>query len=752
MMLTLFAADCANSGIRERCKAHSTDESRMNQKRIGEARIGASASSVQIVTNGVCLTETLAALERGERGSPLSAKALAAITTQAAEVLESIVAAYAQDVASGEVGADGEGRAGPAAPIVGKAPTGLLYGRVQSGKTAAMIISTAMAIDNNFKIIVVLTSNNIRLVKQTAERFQALDGALVYSSVEAEAGEYRWQADKDNIRRYCSDRGVVFVCAKEDNHLKSLIRFLQEISASDYPAIILDDEADHATPDTQTAARARGRPVRQSSTTFRLVVENDNPSEPGLSLREALPHNVFLQVTATPIGLLLQHLDNPLRPAFTRLLQPGEGYTGGEAFFAQAAESAEPPLVYVDENESAALLDREQNTPEGLARALTFFVVSSTAHRLSYGSFPRSGYKFLCHTSALNAVHQVLADRIRDHVDGLSESFVANPEGALQRPDVIWALTELSRKLGAQIDTARLAFEIARYLPKRKIIVVNSEQSSDMDFDNRYNFIVGGNILGRGLTIEDLLVTYYMRQPRVTQMDTMHQHARMYGYRLKLMPFTRVFLTQSLASRFKGIHESEKALRDLLTGEKSGRSIPVQVAGNLRPTRSNIIDVGSLGAYRPGQQVYPFEPVHAATQVATSYKAIAAILRDIFGGEIRPNTFVPVSLATIQDLLRKIPTQPDDGDWNTDALLHVLDSNKARYSEGYVYVRDFRPTRKILPSGALSGDEYQAARNQNAPVLCLFRGQAGLPWDSDIWYPSVVFPTNMPAVVFNRDD
>src|SRR5690606_16873884 len=103
--------------------------------------------------------------------------------------------------------------------------------------------------------------------------------------------------------------------------------------AADYPALILDDEADHATPDTQQAARSRGRNVPHASTTFRLVVENDKPDQVGLSLRETLTHNVFLQVTATPYGLLLQILTSPLRPAFTRLLKPGLGYNGGESFF-----------------------------------------------------------------------------------------------------------------------------------------------------------------------------------------------------------------------------------------------------------------------------------------------------------------------------------------------------------------------------------------------------------------------------------
>ena len=64
----------------------------------------------------------------------------------------------------------------------------------------------------------------------------------------------------------------------------------------------------------------------------------------------------------------------------------------------------------------------------------------------------------------------------------------------------------------------------ASRLPRREIPIVNS--SSDVvEFGPELNFLVGGNILGRGLTIENLLVTYYLRKAKTSQMDTVLQHA-----------------------------------------------------------------------------------------------------------------------------------------------------------------------------------------------------------------------------------
>src|SRR5205809_2551809 len=150
--------------------------------------------------------------------------ALESIRSQANHIVGDIVAAYSTRVALGEVGAGGSFRASAAPPMAGECPTGLLYGRVQSGKTAAMIVTTALAIDNGFRIIVVLTSNNLELVKQTAKRFEVLNGPIVFSSLDAGGGAYAWARDQANVQRWMGKRGVIFVCAKEDEHLRALIR------------------------------------------------------------------------------------------------------------------------------------------------------------------------------------------------------------------------------------------------------------------------------------------------------------------------------------------------------------------------------------------------------------------------------------------------------------------------------------------------------------------------------------------------
>jgi len=92
-----------------------------------------------------------------------------------------------------------------------------MYGRVQSGKTAAMVLTSALCLDNGFRIIVVLTSDNVALVKQTASRFKALDGPRVFSSYKEES--YEWEGQENELREDIASDGLVLVCAKDAFHL-----------------------------------------------------------------------------------------------------------------------------------------------------------------------------------------------------------------------------------------------------------------------------------------------------------------------------------------------------------------------------------------------------------------------------------------------------------------------------------------------------------------------------------------------------
>jgi hypothetical protein len=595
-------------------------------------------------------------------------------------------------------------------------------------------------------------------VRQTADRFKAIDGPRVLSTVK-DGGEYVWDGDEDELRAELPEDGVVLVCAKDAAHLRSVVGLLQQIDAGAYPALVFDDEADAATPDTTLAARTSGRPGAPAvaSTTYRRVIENTAPGEEGESIRQVLPHHVFVGVTATPYILFLQRFESPIRPDFTYLLQPGAGYCGGERFFAgfdPSRSPQDPPLVLVADNESQLLAARRRVTT-GLASSIAFFLLAATTHQIRTGGrFPDKGYKHLSHTSPLMPQHDQVADIISAHLRTLRR--------ALRTPtaqETVELFRAADEELRRTVATAPPLFELLEALDEvigqAEVIRINA-MAGVPEFGPRLNFLVGGNILGRGLTIDDLLVTYYLREAKVSQMDTVWQHARMYGYRDELMAVTRVYLPARLAATFQRVHESEEALRAALRAADGG-IVLIRIAPRTRPTRPYALEPGVLRVYQGGEQIFPYRAFRDPNILGASVAEIRDQLRRLgvpLNEPRRDRRFVEVAVDELLAIVAKIPVREDDGGrWDTEGVAALLEQLRERYAgRAMLYARRFEPGEnpdRRRQTGLLAGPELDIVRGQSRPVLALaYAGTAEVP---QFWYPSLFIPDDTPLHIFNPE-
>ena len=702
-----------------------------------------------IERDGLVTSGTKQNLVDGVRSSPMNSAAVEAVMDQVVIFAEQLVDIYSAEVAAGEVGLGGSGVASED-PIIGdRAPRALLYGRIQSGKTVSMILTSALAMDNGFRVVVVLTTDNVALVRQTASRFKDLDGPRVFAAVK-EGSSYEWQGQEEELRQTLSTDGLVLVCAKNHINLPEVIRFLQQLDASNYPVLVLDDEADAATPDTTLAARSAGKPNAPQfrSKMNRLVVGNDMPNEEGFSLGEELPHSLYVQVTATPYILFLQKENADLRPTATFLLEPGAGYTGGEVFFGQYdPDATELPrnLVFVGPNEAALM---RRSAPPGLARSINFFVLSACAISIER-SWPAQGFKHLSHTSHKTDEHETVSNYIEAHLNLVRRHLRGNLQEACEF--FREAYEELARtvqacpQLDALIPIARSAIRHA------EVIRINSKADVPV-YGPRLNFLIGGNILGRGLTIDDLLATYYIREAKTSQMDTVWQHARMYGYRRTYLDYVRVFLPHRLAARFREIHEAEEALRLTVQGENNGNAVLIRVPFASRPTRPNALEAGAIRTVQGGRdQIHPHfyaEDTDAAAVVLDLLTANDVPITES-NRENRPTT---VSLDTINALIENVTIRQDDpGLWDLETIEALLQTFSERMQAGgTVYVREVEDR---LPDtgwwrGRLSGPEIALIRrvSPQAPALALL--YVGAPDAPTAWFPTIVMPTGSPTFVF----
>ena len=92
--------------------------------------------------------------------------------------------------------------------------------------------------------------------------------------------------------------------------------------------------------------------------------------------------------------------------------------------------------------------------------------------------------------------------------------------------------------------------------------MLNSDWPDTIDFDDEPNLkavLIGGNKLSRGVTIEGLLVSYYVRE--TLYYDTLMQMGRWFGYRGRYVDLTRLYSTELLVSCFHDLATAEEELR-----------------------------------------------------------------------------------------------------------------------------------------------------------------------------------------------
>lgn len=609
---------------------------------------------------------------------------------------------------------------------------GLLYGSIQSGKTSIITVTAAMAADNGFRCIIILTSDINPLYGQTLERIgRALRGLEVL-------GKKDWEEPTRFERRIRTSPFVV-VCSKNPKTLHGLLEAFKAAGgkgATGLATMIIDDEGDQASLNTYTSKGA---------------AEISRINELITKFRDFFPVNTYLQVTATPQALFLQSPNHRYRPSFTVLSEPGAGYIGGEAFFGSASKLLRSvDLEEVDLLRSTHQPSPTHTVPPGLAEALYCFFAGATAKIIQN---PAENYSFLCHISHTRVDHR--------HIVNLIDRFKEETMNGLQDPsssrrmkieaNLREAYDDISGTQAGLPGFEEVFEKFKQYLPGAKIKLIDSSSDEAITPDRVYNIFVGGNKLSRGVTIKNLLVSYYGRNPKQPNSDTVLQHARMYGYREKNIGVTRLFLPDKLAEHFRLIHQMESALRDLVKKYPHEKFEGLYISSPLQATRRNVLDPNSIGYYVAGKSYNPIYPLRTK-DTAPNTEWLDAKLEK-FGDRSRGRE---VTVDFITGLLEKCVPDPQHKSeiWDANIIRVALEKLKLlKGDKAYVVVRrrrdleePRRETRQII-----SDDEGGLAPT-DAPTLFIFRQNANKKGEIAVWWPQLRFPEGnyVLAFSFNR--
>jgi hypothetical protein len=262
---------------------------------------------------------------------------------------------------------------------------GLIYGLIQSGKTGVLTVTGAIGADEGYRTIIILTSDNDPLYDQTLARArEAFPGIDIIGKADFK--------DVDAFLQRLKGGTCAIVTTKNSGLLKTLVENLKRGNVKGLTSLIIDDEADQASLNTQ-ARKADG-----SRSTI-----NDRIGD----LRSFFQKNTYLQVTATPQALFLQTPGHDFRPKFTVLSHPGADYVGGDDFFGDESKLVRE----FDLNDIAALSPGAQPTPrlelpQSLLKALDTFMIGATYKRTTDAD---QNCAFLCHVSTRTHDHSILS-------------------------------------------------------------------------------------------------------------------------------------------------------------------------------------------------------------------------------------------------------------------------------------------------------------------------------------------------------
>ena len=503
---------------------------------------------------------------------------------------------------------------------------GLVVGQVQSGKTANYTGLACKAADAGYKLIVVIAGVHNNLRNQTQRRID--EGFVGSNSTQrlSQSGQQDglWigvgavnnrrhpftftsaardfnKATATSVRIPSLDdlpEPAVVVVKKNSRVLQSLIEWLQtqtrrggaeSIAA---PLLLIDDEADNASINVKYGRNEVSRINGQIR-----------------DLLELFRRSTYVGYTATPFANIFIDPDSDdemkgedLFPrSFILSLDPPSNYFGPQTMFFQHDGSPfeHPYIRHITDNEDVLPLSHTidhqvHSLPESLLHALRTFVLAK-AIRLEKGQ-RNQHMSMLVNASRFTGVQGQIRLRIHETLAGMRQSIRVNgnlpPGQALNDPELRMLHDVWKNEYAALgIDWADLQKRLYEAAEPIRVVEVNSRSSEPLnygDYSDGLNVIaVGGYSLSRGLTLEGLTVSYFLRSSAMY--DTLMQMCRWFGYRPGYNELCRVWMPEEAEGWYRHISESTEELRDEIRRMEEANATPEEFGLKVRSHPDSLV-------------------------------------------------------------------------------------------------------------------------------------------------------------------
>ncbi|MBM3393191.1 MAG: endonuclease [Betaproteobacteria bacterium] len=469
---------------------------------------------------------------------------------------------------------------------------GLVVGQVQSGKTANYTGLICKAVDAGFRAIFVIAGIHNNLRAQTQKRID--EGFIGRDSLKRTTNAIGAARIRDDLPRpttftnavrdfngaFADQIGfdlantgspAVFVVKKNAKVLRKLNDWLSDHSRKSdggipLPALIIDDEADNASINI-------GRDGQISAINGQIR-----------KLLKLFPRSSYIGYTATPFANIFidprtndDMLEDDLFPrSFIVALEPPSNYHGPERIFG-CHETSDRQVKVVSDYQDLLPLNHKRShvvdtLPASLESALDAWFAATTIRYLrSSGAFHST---MMVHVSRFVDVQGRVADLVRERVDAIIQSIRARSR--MPQADQDLRLGAIKVALETHYPNCCLTWKqvcgaLADAVPSADVKVINGASPDALDFSGKQArcVAIGGTSLSRGITLEGLTASYFLRSSKMY--DTLMQMGRWFGYRDGYEDLVRIWLTPDSKGWYEHVTEVVTELRqDLIDMERFG--------------------------------------------------------------------------------------------------------------------------------------------------------------------------------------
>lgn len=577
---------------------------------------------------------------------------------------------------------------------------GLIIGSVQSGKTSNYTALINKAADSGYKVIILLTGTIEKLRKQTQGRidegFVGMDSRNRFNGKNNKnsvlgVGKYDnnlnvvslTNTDSDfnqnlNMRLTSITDPVIFVIKKNKSILEKLHYWLKEKNADqsigmiDLPMLLIDDEADNASVNTNNPEK--------DPTTINRGIRN---------LLKLFKKYSYVGFTATPFANIfidpqLETDEHDLFPKdFIYLLEQPSNYVGPRDVYSEEGQY-NYMIRYNDDMEEILELKHKNETaitslPESLKTSVLVFLLSNAVRDLR--GQENKHRSMLIHVSRFISVQKNVQELIKNYFNDVKkqiknyilsdseEPFINELRNLFEKEfgegnEVIYDSTKF-KKIPIKETWDDVKNILYKSISPIQVHTVNSHSASQrMNYDEYEDGLrliaVGGLSLARGLTLEGLTVSYFYRNTKMY--DTLMQMGRWFGYRDGYADLCRLWTSQESAGWYEHIAEATEDLRLQIKQMSRENKRPIEFGLRVRSAEDAPLIVTAKNKMRHSEQI--------------------KLLRQLNGRMIETAI---------------LPSKEDEVKANNEIIERWLIKNKEYYVQDYKKLGYKKPTYKNVP-------------------------------------------------------